>query len=67
MSVTAVEIEHCRNRIYAEPNKILQDTQICHHIIPGVPKRSRSKNSNNPTKKHTISVEYIVSYFSELN
>jgi hypothetical protein len=63
MDITPAEIEHCRNRIYTtDGNKVLQDQQICHHIIATNPARKRIRKEV-VTKKHSISVEYIVNIF----
>lgn len=52
-------MELCRNRIFATSNKIQQDIQICHYVVPYPPKRRRPKKAI-PTKKHSIAVEYII-------
>jgi hypothetical protein len=62
-NVTPAEIEHCPNRIYTtDGNKVLQDQQICHHIIATNPARKRIRKEV-VTKKHSISVVYIVNIF----
>lgn len=61
MNISNSDVIFCRKKIYAKPNKIVQDTKLSHYLDVSVPKRRRGKYKEICREKNTnVSVKYTL-------